>query len=199
MKDMNRSSVRYLLYAQACFYVGLIICVLLKPTGLTINGGISYYGIYKLTIIPYCLALLGAAYWCLRSAKGVTDQVIVFTLVSMSVLLVGLVITPDTGGRFIADAHVLCGSVLFIIQLLASGWLISRTQYDLWVIGWALIELAGGIASLIYLSPKNGYLLESQVVFQFSFGVLFFYSISKLWPEAWSDKQIVHEHSKSTT
>lgn len=199
MKGMSRSSVLYLLYAQACFYVGLIICVFLKPAGLTINGGISYYGVYKLTIFPYCLALLGAAYYCLLSAKQVTDSAVVFTLVSMSVLLAGLVITPDTGGRFIADSHVLCGSVLFIIQLLASGWLIVRTQYDLWVIGWALIELAGGIASLIYLSPKHGYLLEAQVVFQFSFGVLFFYSIAKLWPDAWFKNRVIHGHSKSTT
>jgi hypothetical protein len=183
MKIMNSQYGRYIIYGQICFYLGLVICAILKPVGLTNNGGISYYGIYSLTILPYCLALLGPSYFCIKFALQLNSPgtlIVNYTLAAISLLTVGLVITPDTWGRFMADAHVTFGSILFSLQLLFSGWLIIRMRYNGWAIALSLVELAAGVASFIYLAPKNGYLIESQIVFQISFGLLAIYSLPRL-------------------
>jgi hypothetical protein len=155
----------------------------LKPEGLINNQGISYYGVFLLTIIPYCFAMLGSAYFCVKFALHLHRPelaVVKYSLMTLSLLIVGLVITPDNHGRYVADAHVTFGSTLFIVQLLLSGWFTAQLRYGSWAIVLTLMEFVAGIVSYIYLTPKNGYLIESQIVFQLSFGVLALYSLPRL-------------------
>ncbi len=187
---MPAKQFRYIVYSQGCFYLGLLICTILKPKGLTINQGISYYGVFWLTIVPYCFGLLGGAYFCWRYALQLKKPdlwLVRYTFVAMSLLIIGVALTPDTLGRFIDDLHVTCGSILFVLQLLFSGWLIVQLQYDFRAIALSLLELMAGVMSFIYLAPKHGYLLESQVVFQLSFGILILYSLPQLFTRNLTD------------
>lgn len=175
---------RYIIYSQICLYIGLFICVLLKPAGLTVNGGISYYGVFRLTIVPYCFGLLGAAYFCLKTAMKFDRpeiMVVKYAMSSISILLVGVVLTPDTLSIFIANLHEICGATLFIIQLLLSSWIIARTHYEYRVILLSFLELMAGFICFLYLAPKNGYLLEFQVIFQVCFGLLAVYSLPRFF------------------
>lgn len=178
-------AARYVLYGQACFYGGLLICAVLKPQGLTANGGISYYGIYSETILPYALALAGSAYFLIKTAelyKQPSQKIICYALTAFGLLTIGVLITPDSlNPVWLWDGvHRAFGIPLFSLQLLFSGWLVVHLRYRFWAVLLIAVEFAGGLFSLIWLSPIHGWSFESQVVFQAGFGGLLIYSLPRL-------------------
>ena len=176
-------SIRFITYGQLCFYVGLALCFGLKPKGLTNNAGISYYGTLLITLVPYCVALLGSAYYFMRFSllpEVAKYTIIKYAFISFGVLIIGLLLTPYTAGRFMADAHLTFGSTLFSLQLLLSGWFIVYLHWNPWVTLLTVLEFLGGLMSFIYLSPKHGYLTESQFIFQLCFNVLILYSLPRV-------------------
>src|ERR1039458_9586676 len=180
---MNSKAVRYIVYGQVCFYVGLLVCIIIRPAGLANNAGISYYGVYRETILPYILALLGSAYFTIKAAEhfSALGQVIMrYALTLMGLLTIGILITPDSLSKFMDGLHRGCGASLFSIQLLLSVWLVVQLRYKLWAIIGTLVELGGGIASFHYLSLQHGLLLQAQVVFQAGFGWVIIYSLPRL-------------------
>jgi len=184
---MHSKAIRYIVYGQACFYLGLLACVIIRPAGLADNAGISYYGVYRETILPYILALLGSAYFSIKAAEhfNATGRVIMrYALTLMGLLTIGVLITPDSLSKFMDGLHRACGASLFSIQLLLSVWLITRLRHKLWAIVGTLVELGGGIASFHYLSPQHGLLLQTQVLFQASFGWVIIYSLPQLMPSS---------------
>lgn len=180
---MKTAAIRYVWWGQLCFYVGLIACVILKPQGLTANSGISYYGNYVETILPYIVALLGAAYFTIKTAEQFTDPALATIkhfLTVIGLLVLGIMVTPDSLGPFMDGLHKACGISLFVLELLLSLFLVVKLRPKLWLVVFVGIQLAGGIASLIWLAPAHGYLFESQVVFQLGFGALLVYSLPRL-------------------
>lgn len=167
-----RRAARTFLLGQTLFYVSLLVCILLKPEGLSANDGISYYGVFRETFPPYATGLLGAALFTLQSAGSLPARARVLSIAfkAYTPLILGLVVTPYTGGRVLNDLHVACGSLLFSLQLIVSGWVTWRFHYALWCIAFSFAELSAGIASAIYLHPAHGFLLQSQVIFQLTFG-----------------------------
>lgn len=182
---MKRLVVRYVIYGQICFYGGLLICVILKPQGLTSNGGISYYGVYRETILPYILALLGSAYFLIKTAElytGPEQKVVRYALTAFGLLTIGVLITPDSLSAFMDGVHRSFGVPLFSLQLLFSFWVVFRLRYNPWAMLLAAVELTGGILSLVWLSPLHGWSLESQVLFQAGCGGLLIYGLPRLPP-----------------
>ncbi len=180
---MKPAAARYAVYAQACLYIGLIFCIVIRPKGLTINGGISYYGIYLETIIPYVFALLGASFFCIKAAGQCVEsdlKPMKYSLTIVGILVIGVMVTPDSISVFMDDAHQAFGIALFVLQLLLSSWLIMQLRRAALTVVFTTVELAGGIASFIWLYPSHGYLLESQVVFQAGFGALLIYASNRL-------------------
>ncbi len=150
---------RYILYGQAGFVIGLLVCIIIKPHGLTANGGISYYGVYRETILPYSLMLLIPAYFFIKTAEifhGRGQQLMRYALTAMGLLTIGILITPDSWSNLMDLLHRICGTSLFVLQLLLSGWFISKLEYDWRAILLTAIELAGGIASFVWLAPPTG-------------------------------------------
>jgi hypothetical protein len=146
------------------------------------NAGISYYGIYRDTILPYVLALLGSAYFSIKVAEQYSSSetaIIKYAFLVMGLLTIGIMITPDSLSNFMDELHRAFGSCLFGLQLLFSSWLVVRSGYNLWLIAGTLLELAAGIAAYVYLAPQNGLLLQSQVVFQAAFAGVAMYALSR--------------------
>jgi cytochrome bd-type quinol oxidase subunit 2 len=185
---MKLLSVRYAVYAQLCFYGGLIVCVILKAQGLSANGGISYYGDHRTTILPYIFALLGAAYFTIRVAEQLVSPELAVAkhiLTAIGLLTIGIMVTPDALSKFMDDLHRACGTILFTLQLLLSCWIIGRLKgHRVWPFLLTAMELFGGIMSFIYLAPPKGFLIESQVVFQLGFGCLLIYTLPYLQKDA---------------
>lgn len=162
-----------LLYGQIWLYLWLGIAALVRPAGLWTNSGVSYYGTFLATVAPYTIALLGVAYWNWRASAQLTSLMWLGRwLRVISICLIGIVITPYTLGRIFDDTHTTLGAILFMIQLIVSGWIAFRTHRRLTTIGLWSIELAAGIVSAIYVYRPDGYLIESQIVFQLAFGAI---------------------------
>jgi len=176
-----KRGVRSILFGQLCLYVGLAVCVVLKPSGLSVNDGTSYFGIYRETLLPYAFGLLSAAYFAIRASAQLPPNVALLrqALVVYALLIVGIVITPYAVGKWVDYLHITFGSVLFSLQLLLSCWLIWQLHYTWWGVALVLIELASGIAALRYLRPAHGLLFQSQVIFQLAFATLLVLSLQQ--------------------
>ena len=193
MKQMI--NIRYLVYGQLCFFVGFVICFLIRPIGLTNNAGLSFYGTMTITLVPYLIALLGPAFYFLRFALDLDVEelaIIKYAFISYAFFILGLSITPYTAGRYIADAHLTCGSILFSLQLLLSFWFIYRLHFVTWAIALTTLEFFAGLISFIYLSPKQGYLTETQFIFQICFSVVAYFSLSHLMPREKVASPLLH-------
>jgi hypothetical protein len=180
-----KPAAKSILFGQVCLYGGLLVCVLLKPAGLATNDGISYYGVQAETILPYAFALLGGAYFTLRASHQPEDEawrLLRLALQVYALLIAGLVITPYAAGRWVDYLHTACGSALFFLQLVLSGWLIWKLLKIWWSVVLSLIELGAGILCALYLSPTHGFLLQFQVLFQLAFGLLLILSLQKIAP-----------------
>lgn len=148
---------------------------------MSANDGISYYGVFKQTVIPYVIALLGPSYFSIKAADQLSKDSLKFvkySFIAMAILTLGVMSTPDTLSYFMANLHKVFGICLFVLQLCLSGWLVARLHYEPLTTAFATLELIGGLASYFYLAPTQGLLLQSQVLFQIGFGGTMIRSLS---------------------
>lgn len=172
----------YIKYALMAAVFFLAVSIFIRPSGFTANDGISYYGVYKTTIVPYALAFLLSAIFYWRAASALPAKPTPYKYLSVSleivaVLIVGLLLSPAS---VLEPLHITIGSILFSFQLLVSIWLIVISQ-PVWPnINYVLIELFSGIAALYYFPKHLGWLLQAQVIFQLAFGLLVIKVINKV-------------------
>lgn len=172
----RHSAFRIFFYGQALFYAGLAACILIEPAGLTDDSGISYYGGRISTLLPFTLGLGGAVIFGVLAAYRIDrkdhDYRIAYGLILCSLLLCCLMATPFNWGYKVYLWHTSFGSMLFAFQLLLSGW-ISFSRYRSWplIVLW-FGQFASIIMSTYYIAVPNGYLLQSQLVFQICFGLI---------------------------
>jgi hypothetical protein len=177
---MKSQAVRLIIWGQVCLYLGLLVAVVLKPAGLTANSGISYYGIFAKTFVPFEISLLGGATFTWLCALQITDanlRPIRDSLFVMAILTCTVAVTPYALDNLMNAMHRLAGTLLFSLQLILSCWLIAKLHHALWAMLLTAAQLVAGIACALYLYPTHGYLIQSQVLFQFFFSVLLIYSL----------------------
>jgi hypothetical protein len=178
---VQAQALRFIILAQICFLAGLFVAILLKPAGLSANDGISFYGIYTRTIVPYLISLLGAAFLYWRAARVLTGpnmKLIKLGLIISAILTVVIAATPYSVNSYLGFFHASAGSSLFSLQLLLSFWLVKLLRYDFWAILLLLVEFFAGIFCFIYLSPPQGLLIQFQIIFQIAFGGLLVFSLN---------------------
>jgi hypothetical protein len=175
--EANSSFRRYLVFSQVTLYATVLLCVALAPSSLSANSGLSYFGVHKLTVIPFGLGLLVSAYFILKSthflpAATTGHKRLGLALRTISLLIVGIVVTPYSLGNWFDGVHRVFGITLFSVQLLLAIQITVFIKRD-WP-NWALLnlQLAGGLLSLIYLSPPQGFLIQGQLLFQLAFSII---------------------------
>jgi len=158
------------------------MCVALKPAGLSANNGISYYGIFRETFLPYALGLLGSAFFLAHAIGNLptSQHELRLAFTTYIPLIVGIVATPYAAGRWLNYLHTIFGSALFSLQLILSGWLTLRLHYIWWAVMLTTVEVVAGIFSAAYLNPTHGFLMQAQLLFQLAFGALLILSLHKL-------------------
>ena len=169
-----------------CFSLGLAICVILKPVGLSVNSGISYFGNYRLTIVPYIIAILGYGIFLLLLAGCIKAKdlwPLKYSLYIFAFLSLIITITPYSVSSFLNMAHTTSGTILFVWQLLLSAWLIAKMGYKIWPIIFTGLMLISGIGSAFYIKGPNGFLIQTQIIFQLSFAALMYYTLRRLVPD----------------
>lgn len=167
-------AARDLLFGQLAFWAGVIVCIWIRPEGLSANDGISYFGGFANTLVPYVLAFALAAYGLVSAAGYLQDgkrvlKVLRLSLYALAILMAGIIIVPRT---LYEPLHIAFGSTIFALQL-AIAWLLAFRIYRSWL-NTALfaLQFLGGVLAAIELVPAEGLLIQSQMVFQFAFGVL---------------------------
>ncbi len=162
--------------SQLILFVGLIVCVIIRPAGLNANDGISYYGTYYQTLLPYVIALTGSAMVGLYAVnKFVINpdfKYVRIIMLAIFLLTVGIVLTPYSYSQLFSDMHELFGSLTFILQGVLTIQVVLFVHRDRVNNLLILLELLGGLMSAYYLTPKQGLLIQGQMLFQLAFGLI---------------------------
>lgn len=174
--QIDSSFRHYLIRSQLLIYATWLICILLAPASLSANSGLSYFGVHKLTIVPFSFGMLASAYFILKSLHFQSNEQIKsrwfnYALRAIALCMVGIIITPYSFGSWFDTAHRTFGISLFSIQLLLALWQVfikrSWSNYGL-----LALQITGGLISLVYLNPTHGYLIQGQLLFQMAFSII---------------------------
>ena len=168
-----RDAVRSLLTAGAVLAAGVLACVLRAPKPLDTGDGLSWFGVQRVTVVEYGLALLVAAALLARAAAALAGdpglRPLRVGLLACAVLMPVLLATPYTVSTAFNWTHMIVGSVLFVLQLLLCAWLWwARARAPL-VGGLLAAQIAGGVVCFTSMLDLDGAMLQGQLVFQVAF------------------------------
>jgi hypothetical protein len=178
---MQNTRQRYIIYSQLCLYVSMLVCIVIKPRGLAANAGISYYGTFLKTVVPYTAGILGGAYFSYRLAKTLPKASFKYVrkaFIAISILSIGIVLTPYSINAALDWTHTISGSIIFVLELAISGWVIKSFEYDSKMLTLWLLEFCCGVLAAIYTRPPHGFLIQSQLLFQLFFGIILYLSFN---------------------
>ena len=174
VSNNNERPSQYVSYGLFGAMILLGLCVIIRPDSLSVNYGLSYFGIFISTIVPYAAAFMLYAFFLWRASEVRLEnsrraKAITWSMRIMSIQVIGLLLTPYNR---LYSIHVFFGASLFSLQLLLSlallKWLVTNNLNA----GLVIIEFLSGLASLYYLPRSTGMLLQTQVIFQLAFGIL---------------------------
>ncbi len=180
----NRKSVIYLEIGFVSFLTLLLASIFIRPAGLGANSGISYYGAFGNTLLPYSLAFLTESVLVWRAASIMaketkTDYFISLALKIFAILFIAILVTPH---NVFGELHKVFGSTLFSLQLVM-GTLLTIFVFRDWLnVLLIIMTFLSGLASLVYLYTPQGYMIQAQIIFQVSIWLIFirsFLSIGK--------------------
>lgn len=165
---------RYLVYSQIVIYATFLICIALMPSSLAANSGLSYFGVHRLTIVPFGFGMLLGSYFIMRASHYLasTAKWLNLALRGIALLIVGIIVTPYTFDGWFDVAHRTFGISLFSLQLLLALWLVMFNKRSWMNYGLLALQIAGGLVSLVYLNPTHGYLIQGQLLFQMAFSAI---------------------------
>lgn len=174
---MKRKIVKYLLFAQASFFLCLLISIFITTKGFSDNRGLSYYGEHLDTLIPFALGFCLCDFFLLKVARLLPElnkQLAVFTvpLQVLSILLISIVLTPDNLNSLFNVLHIIASSALFLFELLFSIWLIIRWHKS--ATSWLLLiaQFTAGIIAAMSEFQVTHFLSESSLFYQLFFSSL---------------------------
>jgi hypothetical protein len=195
-----RKSIQYIQTGLIIFFILLVICIFIRPTGLIANSGISYYGVYWNTLIPYTLAFLAVSISTWKSAKTISNDMKINRYVRLAlqlftILFLGILLTPHT---VLPYEHVMFGSTLFALQLVLGVILVFVVSRDFWNSILLTTAFLSGVASFIYLNTSHGYMIQAQVIFQIAIWILFIRALLYLESQArlWDMGKTLHLKAK---
>jgi hypothetical protein len=164
---------RLLLLAQLAFWSCVLLCLAVTGGGLGHNHGFSVYGGKWTTILPWAVGIAAAAVLIWRAADALAkdDPQLARCLRINVVLLVFILLTPDSIGQVFYVAHILASIALFLFQAVVGLWLVARARSSIVVHVYALQILAGLVAAASQ-AQWIGLLSPGILVFQVAFGAL---------------------------
>ncbi len=166
----------WVLYGQVGFVAFLLVCVLLHPSGILMNRGVSYFGDVALTRLPFSLAFLIAA-GCFATAATTLPMTpglrrYAPLLRGHAALLLAIMVSTFSLDPAVITLHVALGILLFVLQIVAglwfAGWVSPNGPTRAWLAG---LVAAGGMAllALLHVLPL---LILWQVLFQAAYTAL---------------------------
>ena len=180
-------AARLTLISQACLYGLLLLCAALMPKFLLRKdeGGVSNYGIHRLTVVPYSFAFLigGICLLCAAHMLPMTvrkRKELAWSMRCIGVLLLCVLAStyPYKVNATLDDIHSVTAITLFISEFLIGIWLTFRLVKDTTSRILFSIQALGLILSLVTIFGILHILFITQAVSGIAFGVLLVRAIS---------------------
>jgi hypothetical protein len=164
---------RLLVLAQLAFWACVGLCLAVTGGRLSHNHGFSIYGGRWTTILPWAVGISAAAGLVWRAADAVSheDQALARCLRINVVLLVFILLTPDSIDQLFYVAHIVASVALFLFQAIIGLWLVLRTRSAA-VLQLYVLQIAGGLVAGASQGQWIGLLSPGILVFQLAFGAL---------------------------
>jgi len=173
------SQIRQSLFlSQLSLFGFLIICSFLKPHVIAINGGVSNFGKYKVTVVLYVLGfLLDIIFLWKASSQIASLKNSHYQLSWLLQILAGLIflVLVSTFPRYLktiySTMHDDLGIALYGYEFLLSIWFISKIRTHL-SISLFMAELLGSIIGLLSILKVIHFLYIGQFIGAAGFGAL---------------------------
>lgn len=168
---------RYLVMSQVVFFSSITICALLKPDVVSTNLGISYFGNYKVSLLPYTIGLLSSGYLIIKAGNALprtdkTFKTLSEALYILAILIIGVCLTPYSLNEAINWLHIGASSLVFTAELALALWLVARQKHDITNIGLLIIQSSGALIALFSLIDTVELMFTAQLITQLAFGML---------------------------
>lgn len=150
------------------FVLTVIICVCIKPNDIFTHDGLSFYGNYAKTLIPYGVGLAATAYFIVRAGHDIgQDKQLLplrYGLEVLAIGLLGIIATPSfSPSTTIDDMHVTFGFIIFLTQALFSLRYIIKSPGD-----WLLVSLQFAATACVALSFSSLNIFDFMLPAQFA-------------------------------
>ena len=123
---------RLLVLAQLAFWACVGLCLAVTGGRLSHNHGFSVYGGRWTTILPWAVGISAAAALVWRAADDALsdeeDQALARCLQINVVLVVLILLTPDSIDQLFYVAHIVASVALFLFQAIVGLWLVLRRR-----------------------------------------------------------------------
>jgi len=187
LKKMSKynlnQALKNIILSQVIPWVFFGLCIAILPKGLWENDGFSFFGVNKITALPYVLAILVSSYFLLKAKKYFPGRIPFNTIAKliplMAVLMIAIAITPYTINDAFGMIHQIFGILLFFIQFLLSIWLAFFVSKNRLNQIFFLVMLIGGLMSLFSILNKTSCLIEGQIIFQFANGIILINTVAQ--------------------
>lgn len=188
MSEVLKSCLKQIRFGLAIFFGCLIVCAFLKPQGFWVNHGISYYGTFLETIIPYAIGFSAAIWSFYRVASVLAPyrnlRIIRQLMLAAAICMAGVLITPYSVSASLYDIHVLFGSLLFSAQLVAATWLAWKVVRSRLLELVVIFMIAVGVVCFLSLSGEPSVETRAQIVYQIAFGYVLLHSFKVMLERA---------------
>lgn len=165
---MKNKTVKYLLLSQFSLYGFLGICAIINPEFVLADGGVSNYGVHKITVLPFTLAFCLSGLFLIWSARsiprapmnllGIRQALILQALLLFAVLLSTYPYMLNQSFKII---HITMGVLLLIFNLFFVGWIslcvcrdkVNFLLFNFEIIGFLMIfTTLSGLVSLLFIA-----------------------------------------------
>lgn len=186
---MRNKAVLYVLLGQVSLFGFLLVCLLLKPHFLfeSNEGGISNYGLYARTIIPYTLAFGLGGLFTVRAALALPEntdhyQALKITLGVLGLLLIVAMFStyPYKLNAVFNDTHKYTSVLLTFLEVALGVWFavfLAPNAKNLMILS---LQLLGFLTGLLTYFGAIHILFIAEMVTGLAFGALLVRTIAQL-------------------
>ena len=178
---MPHAVIIYLLCSQASLFMGLFLCVLLKPKYVlgSNQGGVSNFATDRQTILPFTLALLLDAIFTLLASRQLrearsTYSLLINMLLGLAVWLVVVLLSSYSykQSNFLHRLHFLCGIILVSFEAVLGILLLIYMRRDVLAYLAIIVQYIGDIICILSLRNIVQRLFLGQVIASIGFAIL---------------------------
>jgi hypothetical protein len=180
----QRHAVAYVISGECCFVAMMLGCLAIEPSRIAVKRGLSYYGNYVTTGVPYAIGFgssitLTALGLARIQSEGAMVEPFRRGVAVLLALMASVPLTPYRVDLVFDWLHMGVAAALFASGLALGGWLVlrlpDRLSRSLYV-----IESGAGIAIVTAQLGLHDYMIPSELVFQLATFALIVHGIRQL-------------------